>query len=241
VVGGPLGEFYGYKVQGIFKTEAQLRTAPIQFGYPVSNDPTLGNKRTWLGDIQFQDLNHDGKIDSQDQTNLGSPQPKFTYGFTNTFSYKSFDLSIFLQGSYGDKILNLADRTLGTLTSLYQNQLASEANFWSPANPNSNVPAPRTGLDNANLQISDRYIQDGSYLRIQNVNLGYNIPPSLLKFVKLSRLKVYTSIQNLYTFTKYDGYDPEIGSQNQNPLLTNIDIGRYPSARTFVFGVNAEF
>jgi hypothetical protein len=241
VVGGPLGEFYGYKVKDIFRTDAQLRSAPVQFGYPVSNDPTLGNKRTWLGDIQYQDLNHDGKIDAQDQTTLGSPQPTFTYGFTNTFLYKQFSLSVFLQGSYGDKILSLMDRTLGTLASLYQNQLASEANYWSPSNPTSNIPAPRTGTDNANLQISDRYIQDGSYLRIQNVNLGYSLPVNWVKQIKLNKLRVYTSVQNVYTFTKYDGFDPEVGLRNQGPTLTNIDVGRYPSARTYVFGINAEF
>ena len=241
VVGGPLGEFYGYKVKGVFQTDAQLRAAPIQFGYPVSNDPNLGNKRTWLGDVQYEDLNHDGKIDANDQTSLGSPQPKFTYGFTNTFAYKSFDLSIFVQGSYGDKILNLLDRTLGGLANLYQNQYASEANFWSPSNPTSNIPAPRGGTDNANLQISDRFVHDGSYLRIQNVSIGYNFPVKVIRNIKLSRLRVYASGQNLYTFTGYNGYDPEIGLQNQNPLLSNVDIGRYPSARTITFGINAEF
>jgi TonB-linked SusC/RagA family outer membrane protein len=241
VVGGPLGEFYGYKVKGVFKTDEQLRNAPVQFGYPVSNDPNLGNKRTWLGDVQYEDLNGDGKVDASDQTSLGSPQPTFTYGFTNTFSYKAVDLSIFLQGSYGGKIMNLLDRTLGGLANLYQNQYASQANFWSPTNPNSDVPAPRGGTDNANLQISDRFIHSASYLRIQNVNIGYNFPASWIKHVKLTRLKVFASGQNLYTFTKYNGYDPEIGLQNQNPLLANVDIGRYPSARTITFGVNAQF
>jgi len=241
VVGGPLGEFYGYKVVGVFKTDEQLRNAPNQFGYPISNDIKLGNKRTWLGDLQFADLNGDGKIDVQDQTSLGSPQPAFTYGVTNSFNYKALSLSVFVQGAYGGKILNLVERTLSTLTSLYQNQLASFANFWTPQNPTSDNPAPRTGLDNANLQVSDRYIKSGTYLRIQNINLGYSLPASLLKNIKLSRLKVYTSVQNLYTFSSYKGYDPEIGLINQNPLLSNVDIGRYPSARTIVFGLNAEF
>ncbi|RFZ84413.1 TonB-dependent receptor [Mucilaginibacter terrenus] len=241
VVGGPLGEFYGYRVKGVFKTDEQLRNAPIQFGYPVSNDPNLGNKRTWLGDVQYEDINGDGKVDANDQESLGSPQPNFTFGFTNTFNYKAFDVSIFLQGQQGGKILSLLDRTLGGLANLYQNQYAAEANFWSPTNPTSDIPAPRGGTDNANLQISDRFIHSATYLRVQNVQLGYNFPSKIIRKVKLNRLRMYVSGQNLYTFTGYKGYDPEIGLQNQNPLLSNVDIGRYPSARTVTFGINAEF
>ncbi len=241
VVGGPLGEFYGYRVKGIFKTDAQLRSAPIQFGNTVSNDPSKGAKQTWLGDVQYVDLNHDNVIDSKDQESLGSPQPKFTFGLTNNFSYKAFDLSIFLQGSYGGHILSMADRILTAMTSLYQNQLASQAGFWTPQNPGSNIPAPRASSDNSNILISDRYIFDGSYVRIQNINFGYTFSSGFIKKVRLSKLKLYVSAQNLYTFTKYDGYDPEIGLQNQNPLYSGVDIGRYPSARVFTFGVNAEF
>lgn len=237
VVGGPIGEFYGYKVAGIFKTDAQLRSAPLQFGRPVINSQA----GTWLGDVQYQDLDHNGKIDENDQTDLGNPNPKFTYGITNNFTYKSFDLSIFLNGSYGAKIMNVLDRTLGGLSSLYQNQLASEANYWTPQNANSNIPAPKGGTDNPNLVISDRYIQSGSYLRIQNINLAYRVPKEWIRKAKLSQLKVFVSVQNLYTFTSYKGYDPEIGSMNQNVFLTNIDIGRYPIPRTFTAGVNAEF
>lgn len=241
VVGGPLGEFYGYRVKGIFKTDAQLRSAPIQFGNPVSNDPSRGAKQTWLGDVQYVDLNNDNIIDSRDQESLGSPQPDFTFGLTNNFSYKAFDLSIFLQGSYGGRILSMADRILTAMTSLYQNQLASQANFWTPQNPTSNIPAPKASSDNSNILISDRYIFDGSYVRVQNINFGYTFSSDFIKKVKLNKLKVYASVQNLYTFTKYDGYDPEIGLQNQNPLYSGVDIGRYPSARVFTFGLNAEF
>ncbi|WP_311953742.1 TonB-dependent receptor [Mucilaginibacter terrae] len=236
-VGSAIGEFYGYKVAGIFQNDAQLRGAPVQFGRPIN--PTQSG--TWLGDIQYQDLNNDGKIDQNDQTSLGNPNPKFTYGFTNNFSFKAFDLSIFLNGSYGAKILNVLNRTIGGMSSLYQNQLASVAGFWTPTNTGSNIPAPKGGTDNPNLVISDRYIESGSYLRIQNINLGYNLPAKLINRVSLSRLRVYASVQNLYTFTPYKGYDPEIGSANQNVFQTNIDLGRYPIPRTITFGVNAEF
>ncbi|MBB6498385.1 TonB-dependent receptor [Pedobacter cryoconitis] len=237
VVGRSIGEFYGYKVAGTFKTDEQLRNAPVQFGRPVS--PTQAG--TWLGDVQYVDIDHNGKIDENDQTFLGSPNPKFTYGFTNNFTYKAFDLSVFLSGSYGAKILNVLNRTIGGLSSLYQNQLASEAAFWTPVNSTSNIPAPKGGTDNPNLAISDRYLESGSYLRIQNVSLGYNLPASFINRVKLSKLRVYASVQNLYTFTPYKGYDPEIGSANQNVFLTNIDLGRYPIPRTITFGINAEF
>ncbi|UEG51906.1 TonB-dependent receptor [Mucilaginibacter daejeonensis] len=236
-VGSSVGEFYGYKVAGIFRTDAQLRNAPNQFGRPLA--PTQAG--TWLGDIQYQDLNGDGKIDQNDQTSLGNPNPKFTYGLTNTFNYGAFDLSLFLNGSYGAKILNVLNRTIAGASSLYQNQLASVAGFWTPTNADSNIPAPKGGTDNPNLVISDRYISSGSYLRIQNVTLGYNLPTMLIKRIKLSRLRFYGSVQNLYTFTPYKGYDPEIGANNQNVFLTNIDLGRYPIPRTITLGINAEF
>ena len=236
VVGGPVGEFYGYKVKGIFKTEDQLRDAPIQFNRPISN--TSGG--TWLGDVQYQDLNKDGKIDEDDQVALGSGNPKFTYGITNNFSYKAFDLSIFLNGSYGAKIFNVLNYSIAGLSGLYQNQVASVANFWTPGNPTSNIPTPRGG-DNPNLKNSDRFIESGSFLRVQNVSIGYNLPQQLLRHIKLNRLKVYVSGQNLYVFTPYKGLDPEIGSINQDAFLTGVDVGRYPSPRTITFGINAEF
>lgn len=235
-VGGPVGEFYGYRVKGIFKTDDQLRNAPVQFGRPIQNR----SGGTWLGDIQFEDINGDGKIDENDQTSLGDPNPKFTYGITNNFSYKNFDLSIFLNGSYGAKIFNALNYKVSNLASPYTNQLASVANYWTPANADSNIPAPKSG-DNPNLKNSDRFLESGSFLRIQNVNLGYNFPVKYLQKIKLSGLKVYVSAQNLYTFTKYTGLDPEIGAIDQNVFLSNVDIGRYPTPRIITFGVNAKF
>lgn len=237
VIGGPIGEFYGYRSLGTFKTDDQLRNAPSQFGQPVVNQAS----GTWLGDLQYEDINKDGVVNEKDQVAIGNPNPKFTYGITNNISYKSVDLSIFLNGSYGSKILNLLNRTIGGLSGLYQNQLASSANFWTPENPNSNIAAPKGGTSNANLVISDRFIESGSYLRIQNVNLGYRLPAKWISKAKLSQFKLYVSVQNLYTFTSYKGYDPEIGSMNQNVFLTNIDNGRNPIPRTFTAGINATF
>lgn len=238
-VGGPIGEFYGYTVKGIFKTADQLAGAPIQFGQPISNTPgTLGS--TSLGDIQYVDINRDGKIDASDMHPIGNPNPAFTYGFTNNFSYKAFDLSIFLYGSYGGKILNYLDYSLEGLNGLYYNQLAEASNFWSPSNPNSNIPAPKGGV-NPNLNMSTRFLQSASFLRFQNVRLGYNLPQQWAKYIALSRLKVYCSAQNIFVITGYKGLDPEVGQQNQNVFLSNVDLGRYPSPRVITFGVNAEF
>jgi len=235
-VGSAVGEFYGYKVKDIFRTADQLRSAPIQFGRPVAS----GSGGTFLGDIQYQDVNNDGKIDEGDQTFIGNPNPKFTYGITNNFVYKSFDLNIFLNGSYGAKIFNVLNYQIASLGSLYQNQVAYAANFWTPTNTATNVPRPVAG-DNPNLKNSDRFVESGSFLRLQTVSLGYTLPAKLAKRAMLNRLRVYVTGQNLYVFTPYKGLDPEIGSVNQNVFLSNVDLGRYPIPRTLVFGINAEF
>ncbi|MDR3711386.1 MAG: TonB-dependent receptor [Puia sp.] len=248
VVGGPVGEFYGWRVQGIIKTADQLAyltknpqnvtggTSPSQ----VTNNLSVSNS-IWLGDLQYVDENHDGKVDANDQVPLGNPNPDFTYSITNTFSYKWIDLSIFLNGSYGGKILNALDYQIAGLSGLYQNQLASSANFWTPENPNSNIPAPRAGVANNNLVMSDRFLQSASFLRVQNVRLGFNLPASWTTRLKIDHIKIYASGQNLFVFTPYKGLDPEIGSLNQNPILMNVDMGRYPIARTITFGINASF
>lgn len=236
VVGGPIGEYFGYKTKGIFKTDAQLRAAPIQFGQALTN--TSGG--TWLGDIQYADVNHDGKIDASDQVALGNPNPKFTFGFTNNINYKAFDLTVAINGSYGAKLLNALDYQIASLGSTYQNQVASSAKFWSAANPTSNIPRPISGA-NANLNMSDRFIEDGSYIRLQNITLGYNIPASISRRLKMSRMRFYATGQNLYVFTKYKGLDPEVGAANQNVFLTGVDQGRYPIPRTISFGINADF
>ncbi|RAJ08555.1 TonB-linked SusC/RagA family outer membrane protein [Chitinophaga skermanii] len=237
VQGMPMGMFYGFKTVGIFNDQSKFATLPKQFGVDFGQGPG----QNWLGDVQYEDVNGDGKIDEKDRTFIGSPHPKFTYGFMNSFSYKNFDLSVFVQGSYGNKILNLTRVSAGGLQRLYTNQFADVANFYTPENPNTNIPRPRRGDDNPNLFLSDRFLEDGSYLRIQTVNLGYNFSSDLLRKVRISRLKVYGSVQNLYTFTKYTGYDPEVGAYNGDALQLGIDNGRYPSPRTFTFGLNAEF
>jgi TonB-linked SusC/RagA family outer membrane protein len=246
--GGPVGEFFGYKVKGVIKTAADLQyiashpqnvtggTSPAV----ITNDPAIANS-IYLGDLMYEDTNGDGKVDANDQVALGNPNPDFTYSITNNFTYKNFELSVFLNGSYGGKILNALNYQIAGLSGLYTNQLASSRNFWSPSNPTSDIPAPKGGIANNNLVMSDRFLESASFLRVQNVRLGYSFPEKWIKHAKLSRLSVFASGQNLYVFTKYSGLDPEIGSLNQNPIYSNIDMGRYPIPRTITFGVNAQF
>ena len=237
VEGEPLGKYWGYQVAGIFRTQEDIDGAPVQFGIPFSDE--LGDNS--LGDIQYVDVNEDGVIDEKDRTYIGNPHPDFTFGFTNNFKYKNFDLSIFLQGSYGNDLLNLTRKETVGLSRLYTNQLNIAQDYYTPDNIDSAFPRPRRGDDNQNLFISDRYVEDGSYLRIQNVSLGYNLPQTFCQKFYLSNLKVYGTIQNLYTFTNYSGYDPEIGSFNGDALQMGVDRGRYPIPRTFTLGLNVEF
>lgn len=236
-VGEPIGMFWGYETEGIFNDVNALNSAPLQFGQTVGTAPG----QTYLGDIRYKDVNGDGKIDINDKTFIGNPHPDFTYGFTNNFRYKSFDLSVFLQGSQGNDVMNLTKRAGTTNAQLYVNQLSGSQDYWTPENTGAAYPRPIGSTSNHNIEISDRYVEDGSYLRIQNVTIGYSLPQDLIGKIKLSRVRLYATAQNLHTFTDYSGYDPEIGDFNQNPLLSGIDNGRYPSPRTYSFGVNVEF
>ena len=242
--GGPIGEFYGYKTAGIIKTQAQLNDLAahpqnvLGVAQPVTSDRTVGNG-VYLGDILYAGA--DGKGGPNQQYNLGSPNPDFTYSIGNNFSYKDFDLSIFFVGSQGGKILNAVHFQTEGEYGLYMNQLASVGNFWTPANPNSSIPTPRASFGNNNLVMSDRFLESASYLRLQNVRLGYSLPSNIARSIKMSHLKAYISGQNLLVFTKYSGLDPEVGSMNQNPILQNVDYGRYPTPRLITFGLNAEF
>lgn len=237
VEGEPIGQFWGYKVKGLFRTQDDISNAPIQFGIPFSDN--LGDN--YLGDVQYEDLNGDGVINENDRTFIGNPHPDFTFGFNNSFKYKNFDLSIFLQGSYGNDILNLTKRESTSLARLFTNQLNEAQDYYTSDNIDAEFPRPRRGDDNQNLFISDRFVEDGSYLRIQNLTFGYSFTEDLIKLVRIRKLRFYGTINNLYTFTNYSGYDPDIGSFNGDALQMGIDRGRYPSARTFTFGVNAEF
>lgn len=222
--GLPLGTFWGYKTAGIFQNAAD-----------INNSATLDTKaNTKPGDRKYLDVNGDGKITTADKVPLGNTQPKFIGSFTNTFAYKHFDLLVFLQGSYGNKIYNALQQQL-EITNLTTNAWADIANRWTPTNPGNSVPR---ATNSPVAQMIDRYIQDGSYLRVKNLVLGYNFSKDLLSKNKIKQVRIYISAQNLATWTKYKGYDPEVNSFEQNNTAQGIDYGAYPNYRTFLLGLN---
>jgi TonB-dependent starch-binding outer membrane protein SusC len=232
--GQPVGSYYGLVTNGIFRTDKDLASSLPQFNLQVAQNGT------WLGDVRFADINNDGKIDEKDQTFIGSPHPKFTYGITNTVQFKGFDASIFLQGSYGAKIFNYLRRGLEGLENVFQNQMATVNDRYSANNPQGELPRFTTNNKNNNT-VSDRWVEDGSYLRIQNISIGYNVPKNIIRKAYMTNLRVYLSCQNIYTFTNYSGYDPELGTFNRGITLMNVDNGHYPNPRSITIGANIEF
>lgn len=232
--GLPVGSFYGYVTDGLFRTMDDLTKDGIDWGLPV------GAGQQWLGDVRYKDLNGDKVIDNKDVTIIGNPNPKFTYGLTNTLNYKNFDVSLFVFGSYGADIFNYTRRQTEGLKNAYNNQLTSVLNRYTESNPNGSLPRFNQWHNN-NLRISDRFIEDGSFLRIQNLAIGYNLPKGIVSKAKIANAKVYASVQNLYTFTSYSGYDPELGALNNRVTFMNVDNGHYPNPRTFTLGANIEF
>lgn len=257
-VGKPMGVFYGYVTDGLFQTSDEIRNHATQTGgsVPYANrvDRTSG---AWVGDIKFKDLNDDGVINEDDQTIIGDPNPDLTFGFTTAFTYKDFELSIGFNGQIGGDILNWARYKTEGLSSIWDNQSAKvlgraqygmidPSKGFDPDNVylvSQGNGLPRfSNLDgNSNCRMSDRWIEDGTYLRIQNIALSYNLPRKWGSKVGLAAAKIYFNVQNVYTFTKYSGYDPEIGAYNQSALLQNIDRGRYPTPRTYTLGLNLSF
>ena len=277
-IGESLYNFYGYEVVGVYESIEDLQNSPRPAAYP--SDGVFNKANTvWIGDLKYKDQptidtdgdgipdQGDGVIDENDRTNLGSPLPLFTFGWTNSFSYKNFDLSIFLNGSYGNKVMNYNSIVLTHMNSPWTNQLNSvndraqlvpvdpdkvyeDGSMWYDdvtnvrvANPGTKTPRATINDPNDNDRISSRYIEDGSYLRIKNITLGYTFPKKLLSKAKIENLRIYCNIQNLYTFTKYSGYDPEIGASTQDAtgLTYGIDNGRYPSPATYSIGLNITF
>lgn len=237
--GFAVGSFFGLKTDGLFRTMDELNNSKPQFGY------TVDETHTWLGDIRFKDVaggangKPDGIIDASDITYIGSPLPKFTYGFTNTFQFNNMDVSLFLQGSYGAKIFNFLRWQLEKMDNAYYNQLRTVTDRYTADNPNGRLPR-FTNTNTNNVYMSDRYVEDGSYLRIQNFTVGYRLPQELTRKALINNARIYLSVQNLYTFSKYSGYDPEVGAFNNNIRLMNVDAGHYPNPRTFTGGINIE-
>lgn len=268
-VGESLYNFYGYVCDGVYQDYEDLQKSPKPEQYP-SNGVFNRKNTVWVGDIKYKDISGpdgkpDGVINEYDKTNLGSPMPKFTFGWTNTFRYKDFDLSIFINGSYGNKVMNYLGMQLTHMNSAWENQLNSvtgrarlepidpdkvypSGQYWYDdvtnvrvSNPEAVIPRASIQDPNDNDRISDRYVEDGSYIRLKNITLGYTFPSKLIKKFGINNLRLYANIQNLLTITGYDGYDPEIGASTQSTNVYGLDYGRYPSPTVYSFGLNVSF
>lgn len=230
-VGQPIGSYYGYKVLGVFTTQEELDNFPHQ-------------SDTALGDFIFEDTDKNGVINADDRQILGNYFPDYTFGFSSKINYKRFDLNISVQGKQGFEILHLSQRYLGSLQT-FSNYRADvyENAYISPEDPgNGEVYRPNTVVTNDNDAISSYHIEDGSYIRIQNITLGYSIPKQLLKkYSRIQRLKMYIATNNPFTFTKYPGYNPEVSSRPDNPLSQGEDFGTYPLAKNLILGILMTF
>lgn len=279
VPGESLYNFYGYEVEGVYQSFEDILNSPVNTlqqnnpyttttnadgseTYAWSTDPTKYNPKntTYVGDIKYKDVNGDGKIDENDKTNIGSPLPDFTFGWNNTFTYKNFDLNIFINGSVGNKVGNYMKMKLTHMNSPWSNQLVDVKNrtrlqpangiysdYWY--NDISNVVTtgvsgiPRAAINdpNDNDAWSSRYIENGSYLRLKALTLGYTFDQKLIRKWGLTNLRLTFNITNLFTITGYDGYDPEIGVSTASNNVYGLDNGRYPSPTTYTLGMNVSF
>jgi len=226
-VGYPINSFYGYVMQGIFQTQKEVDNAAVQV---PGADPY---NRTSAGDVRFRDLNNDGVINDGDRTILGDPNPQFIYAITNNFSYTGFDLSIFLQGVQGNDIFN-ANNVFQESMAVAQNQTERVLGRWEGEGTSNTMPRAIFNDPNNNSRISSRFIEDGSYMRIKNITLGYTLPGTLIHRYKVQQIRIYASAQNLATFTKYSGFDPEVPSNG-------VDFNVYPVTRVLSLGLNITF
>ncbi|PWJ58018.1 TonB-linked SusC/RagA family outer membrane protein [Dyadobacter jejuensis] len=226
-VGGSVGSFIGYRADGLLQTQAEV---------DASSQPTAKP-----GDVKYVDINKDGQIDGSDRTIIGSPLPKATYGINLGLEFKNFDLSALFQGSQGNQIYSLVDYAMdGNVTT---NSTTAILNRWTGPGTSNSIPRLTRIYNGQNVMPSSRFVHDGSYLRLKNLQLGYNFKPELLQAIHIEKLRLYLGAQNLLTWTKYLGLDPEIGNDpNANsPLDLGMDRGTYPQARAFLVGLNVTF
>jgi TonB-linked SusC/RagA family outer membrane protein len=226
-VGSPLGTFWGYKTNGIFQTQDEINAQP--------KINSLAN--TKVGDRKYVDTNGDGIISAADKGDLGSSQPKFVASFSNTLSYNDFDLQFSFQGSFGGKVFNALNQQL-EISTLGTNASSVLEDRWTVANPSNEIP--RASSSPLGI-VSERYVEDASFLRLKLITFGYTFPKSLSSKIGTKSVKLYVSAENLITWTKYTGYDPEVSSYEQNNLYPGIDFGAYPNSKTFITGLNVTF
>ena len=227
-IGYPLGTFYGFDHLGVYMNQKMFDENPKE---ATSN----------VGDAMYRDVNDDGAITSDDRTEIGNAEPDFYYGINNTFSYKNFDLGILIQGSYGGEILNIGKRYYENLEG-NQNQLRTVLNRWkSEEEPGDGwMPRAYANPTGQTSQVSSRWVEDGSYLRLNNVTLGYSFSNRILSRVNIENLRIYLSAQNPITITKYSGFNPEVNT-SENTVTPGSDHGIYPTSKSYSFGLNITF
>lgn len=231
-VGQSIQSFYGWVVEGIFQDQAEVAGHSTQ---TASTSP---------GDLKFQDTNKDGVVDVNDRQYLGSFMPKVTYAFNLGANYKNFDLSVFFQGVGGNKIFN-ATRVITEGMVRFFNSGTQVLNAWTPSNTNTSIPRAASSDPNQNARPSTRFLENGSYVRLKNLMVGYTVKPAFLNTLTKGTVKsfrLYVSAQNILTFTDYSGYDPEVGNRTPNSSLSNgIDFAVYPQPKAFQIGLQANF
>ncbi len=239
-IGMPLGNMYGYIWDGVYQYSDFNRATDGTY-ILKDNVPTNGNTRNQIkpGDIKYKDLNGDGVVNSLDYTVIGRGLPIHTGGFNNSFTYKGFDLNVFFQWSYGNDVLNVNKQMFegNMFNRTYFNQFASYENRWTPANTNTDLYRTNGFYGGG---YSSRTVEDASYLRLKTVALGYSLPQTVLRKLRITRLRIYAAAQNVLTWTKYSGMDPEVNTYN-SVLTPGFDYSSYPRARTVTFGANLTF
>lgn len=231
-VGQPIGALYGYVEQDIYRNEAEVRADPVMAG---QGDAII---RRTVGEIRYKDLDHDGAITSKDQTLIGDVNPKFTYGFTNSFTWKGFDLNFLIQGVYGNDIINMNTYYLSNIGGFNNVTQKMWNDRWTFTNW-ENAKSPKAEQQYwREFRFSRRFIEDGSYIRLRNITLGYNLRPRV-NFIQTFR--VFATVNNLVTITKYSGYDPDINGYGDDPSRRGVDMGGYPSSKVYNLGVQCTF
>ncbi|MEP0366310.1 MAG: TonB-dependent receptor [Cyclobacteriaceae bacterium] len=231
--GHPVGSFYMYEMSGIFQNQLDIATSAYQ------------SNSIRPGDVKFKDQNGDNFIDENDRKHVGSPIPKFTAGLNLSGSYKNFDATLFFQGAYAFDIYNVAFHDIEGFYRPFNLTKEYYDNRWTGEGTSNEYPRASWSGSNNNTRISTRFLRDGSYTRLKNVQIGYTFPQSVLDKLNLSNLRIYVSGQNLLTFTKYYGLDPEMTTSDNatgdGDMARSIDWGTYPSARSYNIGVNLSF
>lgn len=237
MVGHPIGEFFGYIVEGVFQNQDEVDAANTL----TSEGEYYQDILTRPGDFKFKDLNGDGKITGEDRGFIGSPHPDLIYGISFFAEYHHFDASIFLQGSQGGDIFNVFKYYTHQNTGYFNSPSGMLENAWHGEGTSNTQFRISASTANNNLRPSSWYIEDGSFLRIKNVQIGYTLNKWVCRKIGVSECRLYIGGQNLFTFTRYSGLDPELADLNGSPLNSGIDFAKYPQARTILTGLSVKF